>query len=126
MANPNPKRTNGFKPGNKANPLGSGAHNPVVKAIRQMTNADLATLGALLLEGDIDALRAIKERPGGHSVWKAMIASAAVTAFDRGDMGAMSALMDRIVGKVKEQTEVNQEVKIIIEDFRSRKITDGT
>lgn len=89
-----------------ANPLGAGAHNKDVKHLRRLTQEEVAQLGSMILEHDLTALMAIKDDPKA-SVLKVWFASIAVKAINRGDAQALTVLLDRIVGKVKEKMEVN-------------------
>ena len=116
MANTKPPVGRPFKKGNNANPRGAAAHNPVVKMIRRMTQEGLGELGSMILNGDIDGLREIKTNPTGHTAFKALLASAAVTAFDKGDMTAVNALLDRVVGKVKDSVHVTTETQKLTDD----------
>jgi len=58
-------------------------------------------LGSLVLEGDLTALKKIKEEKKA-SVLKVWFASVAVKAIGKGDARALSTILDRIVGKPKE------------------------
>lgn len=94
-----------FEPGNRANPLGAGAHNPDLKRVRHLTQEAVADMGAMILEQNLDALRAIKDDPTAP-VLKVWFAAIAVRAISKGDATALGPVLDRIVGRVKEKVEV--------------------
>lgn len=101
-----PPRTHGFKPGNKANPLGAGAHNQDLKKVRRLTREMVAELGQLVLEGDLAALQAIKDDPKS-TVLKVWFAAIAIKSMTRGDAHAFNIILDRIVGKTKDEITVS-------------------
>lgn len=94
-----------FVKGQVANPLGGRAHNPEVQKIRTMTKVQVAEIGQLILEGDIKKIQAVKDNPKS-SVLQIWIAAVAVKAITKGDMAALNQLLDRIVGKVRDDVHV--------------------
>lgn len=107
MANPNakPPKQHQFKKGKSGNPLGGKIHNKELKAIRRMTQEDVAEIGQLILEGNLEKLAAVKEDKAA-SVLKVWFCSVAIKAISKGDAAALSVILDRIVGRVKEKLEV--------------------
>jgi hypothetical protein len=101
---PPPERTR-FKPGQSGNPLGAGAHNQELKKLRKLTQQDVADVGTFIVEGDVTALRKLAADKKENAL-KAVMASVWLRAYDKGDMNAMNAILDRIVGKVKEVKEL--------------------
>jgi hypothetical protein len=93
-----------FTKGHKFGKGGAG-HNPALKAIRKLTNDEIAQLGTLILEGNLAALQDIKNDTNA-SVLKVWFASVAVKAISRGDAAALNAILDRIVGRSKETVEL--------------------
>jgi hypothetical protein len=110
-----------FQPGQVANPLGGKAHNPVVKAIKRMTNDDLADVGSLILAGNKEALKEAIYNPETPNL-KLWLCTSALRAIERGDDSTLLALLDRILGKVKDTSEVKQEITINVKDYTSKKI----
>jgi hypothetical protein len=95
-----------FKPGVVTNPRGGGAHNPSLKAVRRLSQMQIAELGTMILEGNIDSLKAVEKDPAA-SVLKVMIASVSIKAINKGDHSALAAILDRIVGKPKQVVEMS-------------------
>jgi len=112
-----------FQKGQSGNPRGAAAHNPALKAVRRMTQDDVAAIGQMIVEGNLAALQAVKD-DSSASVLKVWFASVAVKAISRGDAVALNAILDRIVGKTKNQLElgVNEKVdKITFEIVNAEK-----
>ena len=95
------KKTGGrdFKKGSSGNPRGGAAHNQELKAVRRMSQTDVAEVGRLILEGNLGKLQAVKDDHDA-SVLKVWFCSVAIKAISRGDAHALSVILDRIVGKV--------------------------
>jgi hypothetical protein len=106
MANPKPGPGKRFKKGNKANPLGAGAHNKELKSIRRLSQEDIAEIGNLILEGNLDKLKEVRSNPAS-TVLKVWICSVAINAINKGDPSALNVLLDRIVGKVKDNISLS-------------------
>lgn len=122
MANYNAKPPKGkkFEKGQVNNPLGAGAHNPEVKLIKKLTNDEIAELGSIIVSGDVEKLNEVRQSKTA-SVIQVLMASVLQKAILRGDMAAANALLDRIVGKVKDQVESSGTIKITIEDYVAKK-----
>lgn len=87
--------------------------------LRRMTHAEIAAVGTLIIEGDVEALHAIvssatpriKDKtnpaydPKKHTVLQVWMATIAVKAIAKGDVFTLNALLDRVVGKVKTEIE---------------------
>lgn len=95
-----------IKKGQVLNPEGGRAHNPELRAIKRMTAVEVAEMGSLVLKNDIDSLKKIAKEPGA-SVLKVMIAAVAVKVIEKGDAHALDILLNRLVGKVKENIEIS-------------------
>lgn len=104
MANYNaiPPKGRKFVKGQIANPLGAGAHNKEARAIRKLTCEDLELVISLIQFGKLDDLKAISQDKDAN-VLKIWIASIAVKAISKGDHAALNALLDRVIGKVKDR-----------------------
>lgn len=102
MPNYNPKGGKKFVKGQVANPLGGGAHNQDVKQLRKLTADELEQVISLVVHGKLDELQAIA-RDKDANVLKIWIASIAVKAIQKGDPTALNALLDRVIGKVKDR-----------------------
>ncbi len=91
-----------FKPGQSGNPLGGRAHDPELRAVKNLTKRELADIGNLIIKNDYDALKKLSKE-NSATVLQRMLASIAVRIIDKGDMGALDILMNRLVGKVKDE-----------------------
>lgn len=101
------KKTGGkpFAPGNKANPKGGGAITPEVRAIRKITLEHIEEVADLILDGNLEKLKALASHPD-TSVLKVWIAKAAATGIQKGDLHSLDAILNRVLGKPKERHEV--------------------
>ncbi len=106
MANPNPKHK--FSKGNKANPHGRPKLTPEEQAIRKLTKAEVVEITSLILKGDRTELEGLVKAMG-TPIFQAMIASVSVKIIKTGDMDALDKLLNRLIGKVKEEVEVSGE-----------------
>lgn len=106
-----PPKKNQFKPGVSGNPAGRPPVPPAIHAIRRMTHAQVAEIGTVLLEGDLAAIEAITRDPKA-SVLKVWIASLIVTSLNKGDASIFNAIMDRIVGKVRDRLKIEGSIAV--------------
>jgi hypothetical protein len=107
-----------FQPGNNANPIGALAHNQEMKAIKHMSSEELANIMKAVLSANTDDYEVMAKAPG--SIFKKMLCSVIDKIIERGDAAAMNALLDRILGKIKESVDVKQEITVNVRRF------DGT
>lgn len=93
-----------FKKGNKANTKGRPPASPELKAIRMLTQTDLAEVGGVLLRGTQDDLDYIINDPKSSvlQVWVAKIARRGIRWSSE---GPLDALLDRFAGPVKRNFE---------------------
>lgn len=88
------------------NPKGRQIENPEMKKIKNLTREELVEVGSLVLKGSVDELRAIA-KDGKATALKCMVAAVAVRTISKGDPQALDALLNRLIGKVKEHIEVD-------------------
>lgn len=119
VGNKKPPVEHQIKKGEVRNPLGAGAHNPVVKALRRMSQDDIAEIGTLIVGGQIDKLKDVAFNPES-TVLQVWIAAVAIKAIEKGDAQALSIILDRIAGKVKENVDVTVSAKLSDEDLIER------
>lgn len=102
-----------FKKGEVHNPLGAGAHNPLHRQVRKLTKQELAEVASVIIKSDLKGLTEIKEnanhpaptkRPSVLQVW---IASAAIKGINTGNFTTLNQILDRVIGKVKDEVEVS-------------------
>ena len=100
------KKTGGrpFPKGNNLNPLGAGAHDKEKKQLKQLTEVQLKEIMTMILTADITSVSAVLKNPKSTTlqVW---LASAAVKAINKGEVGPLQFLLDRLLGKVKDKVE---------------------
>lgn len=109
----NPPEHSRFKPGQSGNPLGGKLHDPALKAVKNLTKKELAEIGNLVVKGDVAMLRELAEDEG-ETVLKRMVASVCFRVIDFGDMGALDTLLNRLVGKVKDEVKHEGDVARVI------------
>jgi hypothetical protein len=118
------KKTGGknFALGNKANPKGGGAISPETRIIRKITTENLKEIADVILDGNIEKLKEIITDPNS-SVLKVWLAKAAATAIQKGDLGPLDTILNRSIGKVKDNINhsTSDGFKILIEDYKGKK-----
>ncbi len=105
MANKNPTpppERSRWKKGQSGNPAGGKKHDPALKRLKNLTKTELIDIGNLVIKGNIVELKAIAKNPDA-TVIQTMLASVAVKIIEKGDMSALDVLLNRLVGKVKEE-----------------------
>lgn len=111
MSNPRPKITEEFKKqqfkkGQSGNPKGGPKIPDTMKKLKSLTEAELVEVGTVLLKGKLSELKALAKDPH-TTVIQAMVAGMALKAISRGDSPAFNAIMDRLLGKVKENLNLS-------------------
>jgi hypothetical protein len=90
--------------GQVLNPRGANAHSKDTKIMRQVTAATYKEVADLILEGNVEGLKSIVSNPAS-SVMRIWIAKAAATAIQKGDLGPLEQILNRAIGKPKENVE---------------------
>lgn len=102
---PTKKQLKNLKPFKKGqpsgNPLGGKLHNPEIKKLKALTEAQLIDVATFVLQSSVGEIKARMKHPK-TSVLQAMVLGLAVKSMTKGDASAFNALMDRMLGKVKE------------------------
>jgi hypothetical protein len=123
MAGPGSEKTQ-FKKGVSGNPEGGRRHNPIRKAIKKLTIEVYARVIETALTGNVDALKDIMNDPKS-SVVEVGVATALVTAMQKGDAYVLEHFASRIVGKLPEiirvdsNSEVNVNVKLDMQKIKA-------
>lgn len=101
------KKTGGrdFQKGGVSNPKGGGALSPQQRAIRKITLEHIEDVADIILDGNIQKLSELAKDPA-TSVLKVWIAKAAAEGIRKGDLRALEAILDRVLGKPKEKHEI--------------------
>lgn len=102
MGNKNPSPSTRIKKGQVLNPLGGKAHNPTVRALKRLTNAQIAEIGAELITGTGEEFKAIAEDPNATMLQR-WFAKVMINGVTRGDHKALDVVLNRIAGKVQER-----------------------
>ena len=104
-----------FKKGNNANPLGGGAHNKELRMVKKLTAAELEEILSSVLKGDVANLKRVQSDPTS-SVLHVWAASVAIKAINGGTTLPFDALLNRMIGPVKQSVEVTAAVTTATED----------
>jgi len=88
-----------------ANPNGGRAHNPVTKALRNLTIESYREVIELVLTGNLKDLKALAENPD-TPVIKVGVATAIMTAITKGDADVIEKFVSRLVGKIPDEINV--------------------
>jgi len=109
-----------FKEGNPGGP-GRPQIPPEVKALRKITNEFLQEVGDLILLGDKQRLSEIAASLTEPAI-KVIYAKAAVNAMTKGDVASLELILNRVVGKVKDNVVHDTSgIRIVVEDYQSKK-----
>ena len=93
-----------YKKGQSGNPKGRPP-DMLGKAMRQLTAEEFREIANMIIKGSIDQLKAMSTSKDSSAL-KVMIAATVVKIISRGDMHALDILLNRLVGKVKDQIEM--------------------
>lgn len=97
-----PPKEHRWKPGQSGNPQGGRKHDPEMKAFARLTKEELKDVAALILKGDLTELERMSNDKT-QIVLKVMVASVAAKIMKKGDMHALDLLLNRLIGKVKQE-----------------------
>jgi flagellar biosynthesis component FlhA len=120
MPNYNPKPGRKFQKGQVANPLGAGAHNPVVKAAKKLTAETVARMIEVIANHPSDEMDSLKSMK--LSFLEEFLLTGLIQARKKGDLDTLLKVLERVVGKVKEQVDHSGETttRVIIENYISK------
>lgn len=101
--------------GQVLNPRGAAAHDPLVREIKKMTKESVAEMLQAILHATPDEV--IDYQP--KTLLEDWVLKGIIVAKRKGDLAPLNALLDRIIGKVKDNVAVEGDVgiKIILEDY---------
>jgi len=122
------KKTGGrdFQAGNPGGP-GQPKIPEEVKAARKLNRIELERIiNKYLYMPGTELRKLLEEATKGQNempMIEAMIAKIMLAGFSEGDQRRLEFILDRLVGKVKDQVEVNgtEGIKVIIEDYTTKK-----
>jgi hypothetical protein len=97
-----PKEDTQFKPGQSGNPGGRPRVDEETKRIRQLTKEQFKDLANILLSGTFEDLQRIQDAPETTALtgWTVKVI---ITAWERGDYKTLDELLNRLIGKVKDE-----------------------
>jgi hypothetical protein len=114
-----------FKPGQSGNPSGRPKVSNAEHRLRRMTKDEIKEVGTLLLDSNVEKLKEIEKDKHAPAL-RVWICSVAIKAIERGDMGALNSLLDRVIGKVKDELEVSLPKPTIIQLSGDKQIVLGS
>lgn len=99
-----------FKKGGKGGP-GRPRVPQEVKVVRRIMVGDVAEVATMALEGNVESLRQIAKSVNSpnspYTVLQVAFAICLLKAISKGDVYALNAVLDRVVGKVKAEITVS-------------------
>lgn len=98
-----------WQPGESGNPDGRPPDSPELKALKHLTKEELTDVASLIVKGKIEDLEELKTT---GTILQRMVASVAIRIMNKGDMFHLDVLLNRLIGKVKDEVQ--------IDDVRSR------
>jgi hypothetical protein len=103
--------------GQVLNPIGAKAHSPIVKAVRTLTKERVAEIIEGILTTDPADAHEMKGK--AKTVMEAWLMAGIQKAVKNGDLVPLNALLDRLIGKVKDQVENSGETttRVIVENY---------
>lgn len=104
-----------WEPGESGNPNGRPKLSEDLKKIRALTNKQLKEVGDFLLLGTRATLTEVSQNPES-SLLQVWLSSVCITGIKKGDMGALNALLDRLVGKVTDKVQHTLPRPVIIKN----------
>lgn len=118
MSNPNPGPGKRIQKGQVLNPKGAGAHNPLVREIKKLTKETVAEMLQAILHSNPDEINNYKAK----TLLEDWVLKGIIVAKRKGDLAPLNALLDRVIGKVKDNVAVEGDVgiRIILEDYLSK------
>jgi hypothetical protein len=112
-----------IKKGEVRNPNGARTHNPITKALQKLTIETYREVIELVLTGNVDALRDMVKDPKTPAI-QVGIATSFMNAIKRGDYGIIERIAERIIGKIPEQLNVNNNTNMnlnVLDEERLKK-----
>lgn len=94
---------NMFKPGQSGNP---GGQTKGAMRIKKLSKEQFAEVVDLIIQGNLEELKALAQNPKA-TVLKQYVAKAVDEGMKRGDWGMLNSLLDRLIGKPKEDVQLS-------------------
>lgn len=100
-----------FKKGQSGNPRGGQLHNPAIRAMKKLTIESLREVIEVALTGNVSDLKAMVENPKTPAI-QVGFATAIMKAIKDGDPTVLERFAERLVGKIPEIININQNSKV--------------
>lgn len=102
------KKTGGrdWKPGESGNPAGGQPLPAEIKALRTITQKQVAEIASVILTGNLEKVKQVVADPNSTpmQVW---FCTCILKGIAKGDAFAMDKLLERVIGKVKEKIDLS-------------------
>ncbi len=102
---PEALRAHAFQPGQSGNPEGARKHNPIRRALKNLTVESYRKVIEAVCTGNVDNLREMIADPK-TSALQVGVATAFVKALQAGDYVTIERIAERIVGKIPDELKV--------------------
>lgn len=99
-----------WKKGQSGNPLGGKLHDPELKKLKNLTKSELVDVGNLIIRGNFKELEKLSKDPN-ETALRRMVAAQVMRAISSGDTTAFEAILNRLVGKVKDEVMQQMEIR---------------
>lgn len=108
MSEENEKKSNliPWKPGQSGNPKGRPKLSDEEKKLRKLSKEQFKEIGDMIVNGKVEELFGIMEDPDA-TVLQKLVARGLQEAYEKGNWAVVNLLLDRLIGKVKEEVDVN-------------------
>ena|ERR1035438_7237930 len=113
MANRNPSPKTRFQRGQVNNPEGARTHNPVIKALRNLTINAYREAIELALTGGVSELEQLAADPNANVV-QVGVAKSLLKALEKGDWFVIDKIAERLIGKTPDYILTQQVPRPIV------------
>lgn len=122
----NGKKSGGrdFKPGQSGNPGGTSKVDRELMVIRKLSKEKFKELANILISGTREDLERMLASPGTSALTE-MVIKVVLGIAERGDMTSLDRLLDRLIGKVKDEVDVTVVKPMIIERRNGTEVVLG-
>lgn len=114
-----------FKPGVSGNPSGRPKLTEDEKRLRKLTKEQFKEIGDIIVSGNTSELDELIHDPKA-TVLQVAIATAMRAAIEKGDLGNVEILLNRLIGKPKEELEVTGITPTVIKLSNGEELVLGT
>lgn len=97
-----------FKKGKSGNPEGARAHNPITKALKNLTIETYREVIEAVCTGNVANLKRMVEDPRTPAL-QVGVATAFMKAIKSGDYAVIERIAERIVGKIPDELKVTSQ-----------------